>query len=70
MNITQEMNEIEMNQNILELANEGYTYREIQLKLGNPSKKRIRQVIKNGNRELAGMLRDTKALNNYRNGKN
>ena len=37
------MNELE--QKIVELREEGYTYQGIQLKLGNPSKKYIKSVL-------------------------
>lgn len=35
----------ELEQKIIELRKEGYTYRGIQLKLGNPSKKYIKEVL-------------------------
>ena len=39
---------------ILELRKEGLTYRAIQIKLGNPSKKFIRNVLMMYEPELAG----------------
>ena len=36
----------ELEQKILQLRIEGYTYRAIQLALGNPSKKFIKEVLK------------------------
>ena len=35
----------EVQENIIALRKEGLTYREIQLKLGNPSKKFIRETL-------------------------
>ena len=35
----------ELEEKIVELRKEGLTYREIQIKLGNPSKKFIRETL-------------------------
>lgn len=73
MNITEDMEELEamesdiaLEKAIIELARNGYTYKGIQLRLGNPSKKKIRQVIQKYDKELASILGNTKALNEYR----
>ena len=44
----------ELEERIVELREEGMTYHAIQLKLGNPSKKMIRQTIRKYIPELAG----------------
>ena len=46
------MSEIE--EKIINLRKEGYTYNGIQLKLGNPSKKYIREVLLKYAPELVG----------------
>jgi hypothetical protein len=43
-----------MDEQIIQLRKEGYSYRAIQLKLGNPSKKKIKEVLKKYNPELLG----------------
>ena len=45
---------IELQQKIIALRTEGLTYREIQLKLGNPSKKFIRETLLEFAPKLAG----------------
>lgn len=44
----------ELEQKIINLREEGLTYRAIQLKLGNPSKKFISETLKKYKPELAG----------------
>ena len=46
------MNELE--EKIIKLREEGLTYRAIQLKLGNPSKKFIKETLLKYKPELAG----------------
>lgn len=48
----------ELEQRIIELRREGYTYRGIQLKLGNPSKNFIKETLRNYAPELAGDVVD------------
>ena len=48
----------ELEQEILRLRREGLTYRAIQLKLGNPSKKIIKETLKKYAPELAGDVMD------------
>lgn len=43
-----------LEQQILELRREGLSYKEIQLKLGNPSKKMIKDTLRQYTPELAG----------------
>lgn len=43
-----------LEERILELRGEGLTYHDIQLKLGNPSKKMIKNTIRKYSPELAG----------------
>jgi hypothetical protein len=44
----------EQEEKIIELRKEGWTYHGIQLALGNPSKKYIKEVLKNYAPELLG----------------
>lgn len=44
----------ELEQKIIELREDGLTYRAIQLKLGNPSKQFIRDTLKQYKPELLG----------------
>lgn len=44
----------ELQQQIVDLRKEGYTYRGIQLKLGNPSKQFIKDTLKQFAPELVG----------------
>ena len=44
----------ELEQLIIELRIEGYTYRAIQLALGNPSKKFIKETLKENAPTLSG----------------
>lgn len=44
----------QLEQQILELRREGYTYRGIQRQLGNPSKKMIKDTLKKYAPELLG----------------
>ena len=44
----------ELEQKIIELRKEGYSYGVIQLKLGNPSKKFIRETLLQHEPELVG----------------
>lgn len=44
----------DLEKRIIELRREGFTYRGIQTKLGNPSKKFIRKVLMENAPELAG----------------
>ena len=44
----------ELEEKIVELRKEGHTYREIQIKLGNPSKKMIKETLLQYAPELAG----------------
>ena len=44
----------ELQRKIVELRKEGFTYRAIQIKLGNPSKKYIKETLKQYAPELAG----------------
>lgn len=44
----------ELEQKIINLREEGLTYRAIQLKLGNPSKKFISETLRKYKPELAG----------------
>lgn len=44
----------QLEQAIIELRKEGYTYQGIQLKLGNPSKKYIKSVLSQYAPELLG----------------
>lgn len=46
------MNELE--QKIIDLREEGLTYRAIQIKLGNPSKEFIKNTLRKYKPELAG----------------
>lgn len=43
-----------LEENIIELRKDGYTYKAIRLKLGNPSNKKIRAVLLEFCPELAG----------------
>ena len=49
-----------LDERIVELRKDDYTYRMIQLKLGNPSRKYIRQVLLRDAPELAGEQRQRK----------
>ncbi len=51
-----------MEEKIVELRKEGYTYKAIRLKLGNPSNKKIREVLLEHCPELAGDTDEWKAL--------
>ena len=51
-----------MEEKIVELRKEGYTYKAIRLKLGNPSNKKIREVLLEYCPELAGDSEEWKAL--------
>jgi len=44
----------QLEQKIIELREEGFTYKGIQLKLGNPSKKFIKDTLLKYRPELAG----------------
>ena len=43
-----------MEERIIELRKEGFSYKQIRLKLGNPSNKKIREVLLKYCPELAG----------------
>lgn len=50
----------ELEERIIELREEGMTYHAIQLKLGNPSKKMIKNTIRKYTPALAGDKLDSK----------
>lgn len=51
----------ELEGRIIELREDGMTYHAIQLKLGNPSKKMIRQTIRRYIPDLAGDVVENRA---------
>ena len=51
---------------IIETFKEGLTYNEIQLKCGNPSKKKIKNTIKEFLPEVYEFIMDTNKLNRWR----
>ena len=53
---------MELEERIVELRKEGYTYKGIRLKLGNPSNKTIRKVLLEYCPELAGDTEGWKLL--------
>lgn len=53
---------MELEERIVELRKEGYTYKGIRLKLGNPSNKMIRKVLLEYCPELAGDTEGWKLL--------
>lgn len=53
---------LKLEDNIVKLRKEGYTYKQIRLKLGNPSNKKIREVLLKYCPELAGDTEEWKAL--------
>lgn len=63
------MGEDKLKDKIMEEVHKGSTYKEIQLRLGSPSKKYIRKVIKERNPELYSIIKDTKKLQEYRDNK-
>lgn len=56
------LDELKLEDNIVRLRKEGYTYKQIRLKLGNPSNKKIREVLLKHCPELAGDTEEWKAL--------
>lgn len=48
--------------NIIKLRKDGCTYKQIRLKLGNPSNKKIREILLEYCPELAGDTEEWKAL--------
>lgn len=52
----------ELEKRIIELRKEGYTYQRIRLKLGNPSNKKISEVLNEHCPELAGDTKEWKEL--------
>ena len=61
------MDKKSMREKIIEALQEGCTFAEIQLRCGSPSKKFIKQVIKEEDPVLFEIMHDTKKLKNYRN---
>jgi transposase len=55
-----------MEDRIMELVYNGYTYEQIQKKLGCPSKAYIKKVIKDKNPELYAIIGNSKKLNEFR----
>lgn len=53
---------LELDLRIIELRKEGYSYKEIRLKLGNPSNKKIREVLLENCPELAGDTEEWRTL--------
>lgn len=53
---------LKLEDNIVKLRKEGYTYKQIRLKLGNPSNKKIREVLLEYCPELAGDTEEWKSL--------
>ena len=53
---------MELEERIVKLRKEGYTYKQIRLKLGNPSNKTIRKVLLEYCPELAGDTEGWKLL--------
>ena len=51
-----------LKEKIISLRKEGYTYKGIKLKCGNPSNKQIREVLLEGCPELAGDTEEWTAL--------
>lgn len=51
-----------LEEKIVELRKEGYTYKGIRLKLGNPSNKKISEVLNEHCPELAGDSEEWKSL--------
>lgn len=56
----------DLEQNILRMARQGATYKQIRLSLGNPSRQVIRNVIRNRDPELFKVLGNTKAVDKLR----
>ena len=52
----------DMEEKIIELRKEGFSYKQIRLKLGNPSNKKIREVLLEYCPELAGDTEEWKLL--------
>lgn len=52
---------------IIEAFKEGLTYKEIQLRCGNPSKKKIRNTIKEYLPEVYDFIKNTEKINVWRN---
>ena len=52
----------ELQEKIVQLRKEGYSYKAIRLKLGNPSNKQIREVLLEYCPELAGDSEEWKQL--------
>jgi len=59
---TETSDDLKLEDNIVKLRKEGYTYKQIRLKLGNPSNKKIREVLLKHCPELAGDTEEWKAL--------
>ena len=59
---TEVSDNLKLEDNIVKLRKEGYTYKQIRLKLGNPSNKKIREVLLEHCPELAGDTEEWKAL--------
>ena len=59
---TEALDDLKLEDNIVKLRKEGYTYKQIRLKLGNPSNKKIREVLLKYCPELAGDTEEWKAL--------
>ena len=55
-----------MKEKIIQCAQEGMTYKQIQLACGCPSKKYIKHVLKENFSELTDLLNDTKKLSAMR----
>lgn len=53
---------MELNEKIVALRKEGHSYKSIRLKLGNPSNKKISEVLTEHCPELAGDSEGWKAL--------
>ena len=59
---TEVVDDLKLEDNIVKLRKEGYTYKQIRLKLGNPSNKKISEVLTEYCPELAGDSKEWKAL--------
>lgn len=59
---TETSDDLKLEDNIVKLRKEGYTYKQIRLKLGNPSNKKIREVLLKHCPELAGDTEEWKSL--------
>lgn len=59
---TEVVDDLKLEDNIVKLRKEGYTYKQIRLKLGNPSNKKISEVLTEHCPELAGDSKEWKSL--------